>query len=402
LQVQIEALNSLGNASVISPATFNLVGKTAVPGNVQNLSIETISANSARLRWDKTRDLDVRTGGLIKIRHSSKTDGSANWSDSIDLIPAKSGTQTEAIVPLLEGEILVKFQDDGGRQSTDATSVIVDLPETLGALPIVSRREDQDSPPFQGTKTNVFYSEEFDALALNGIGLIDEIVDFDLIPAFDYLANTWPEGNYVFANTLDLGAVYSIDLSRYFVTRGFFPSDLVDSRTGEVDFWSDWDGAVNDSVNSVLYLRRTNDNPSGTPTWSEYQPFVTGTFLGRGFQFKAVLQSGDPAENILIDELGYDATFQRRTEQSNGVVASGAGTKTITFDKAFFTGTAAIGGVNAYLPSIGITAQNMATGDYFTLGTVTATNFQVTFRNSAGTAIDRNFTYTAVGFGRGV
>jgi len=402
LQVQIEALNSLGNASVISPASFNLVGKTAVPGNVQNLSIEAISANSARLRWDKTRDLDVRTGGLIKIRHSSKTDGSADWSDSIDLIPAKSGTQTEAIVPLLEGEILVKFQDDGGRQSTDATSVIVDLPEALGALAVVSRREDQDSPPFQGTKTNVFYSEEFDALVLDGTGTIDTILDFDLISAFDYLSDTWPEGNYVFTNTLDLGAVFSLDLSRYFVTRGFFPNDLIDSRTAEIDFWSDFDGAVNDSVNSVLYLRRTNDDPSGTPTWGEYQPFVTGTFLGRGFQFKAVLQSGDAAENILIDELGYDATFQRRTEQSNGVVASGAGTKTITFDKAFFTGTAAIGGVNAYLPSIGITAQNMATGDYFTLGTVTATNFQVTFRNAAGTAIDRNFTYTAVGYGRGV
>jgi len=402
LQVQIQALNSLGNASVISPATFTLIGKTAVPGNVENLSIEAISANSARLRWDKTRDLDVRTGGLIKIRHSSKTDGSADWTDSIDLIPAKSGTQTEAIVPLLEGEILVKFQDDGGRQSTDATSVIVDLPEALGALPIVSRREDQDSPPFQGTKTNVFYTEEFDALALNGIGLVDEIVDFDLIPAFDYLENTWPEGNYVFANTLDLGAVFSLDLSRYFVTRGFFPNDLVDSRTGEVDFWSDFDGAVNDSVNSVLYLRRTNDDPSGTPTWSAYQPFVTGTFLARGFQFKAVLQSGDPAENILIDELGYDATFQRRTEQSNGNIASGAAAMTITFEKAFFTGTAAIGGVNAYLPSIGITAQNMATGDFFTLGTVTGTTFQVTFRNAAGTAIDRNFTYTAVGYGRGV
>jgi predicted phage tail protein len=402
LQVQIQALNSLGNASVISPATFNLVGKTAVPGNVENLSIETISANSARLRWDKTRDLDVRTGGLIKIRHSSKTDGSADWSDSIDLIPAKSGTQTEAIVPLLEGEILVKFQDDGGRQSTDATSVIVDLPEALGALPIISRREDQDSPPFQGTKTNVFYSEEFDALVLDGTGTIDTILDFDLISAFDYLSDTWPEGNYVFTNTLDLGAVFSVDLSRYFVTRGFFPNDLVDSRTGEVDFWSDFDGAVNDSVNSVLYLRRTNDDPSGTPTWSAYQPFVTGTFLARGFQFKAVLQSGDAAENILIDELGYDATFQRRTEQSNGNIASGAAAMTVTFEKAFFTGTAAIGGVNAYLPSIGITAQNMATGDYFTLGTVTGTTFQVTFRNAAGTAIDRNFTYTAVGYGRGV
>lgn len=402
LQVQIQALNSLGNASSISPATFTLVGKTAVPGNVENLSIEAISANSARLRWDKTRDLDVRTGGLIKIRHSSKTDGSANWSDSIDLIPAKSGTQTEAIVPLLEGEILVKFQDDGGRQSTDATSVIVDLPEALGALPVVSRREDQDSPPFQGTKTNVFYSEEFDALVLDGIGTIDTILDFDLISAFDYLSDTWPEGNYVFTNTLDLGAVFSLDLSRYFVTRGFFPNDLIDSRTAEIDFWSDFDGAVNDSVNSVLYLRRTNDDPSGTPTWSAYQPFVTGTFLARGFQFKAVLQSGDPAENILIDELGYDASFQRRTEQSNGNIASGAAAKTVTFEKAFFTGTAAIGGVNAYLPSIGITAQNMATGDYFTLGTVTGSTFQVTFRNAAGTAIDRNFTYTAVGYGRGV
>jgi hypothetical protein len=354
------------------------------------------------LRWDRTVDLDVKTGGFIKIRHSSKTDGSADWSDSIDLIPAKAGGQTEAIVPLLEGEILVKFQDDGGRQSANATSIIVDLPDPVGALLVQTRREDQDSPPFQGAKTNVFYSEEFDALTLEGTSSLDSIVDFDLIPAFDYLGSTWPEGNYVFANMLDLGSVFSLDLSRFFVTRGFFPSDLVDSRTTEVDLWSDWDGAVNDSVNSVLYLRRTNDNPSGSPTWSEYQPFVTGTFLGRGFQFKAVLQSGDAAENILIDELGYEATFQRRSEQSNGNVASGAGTATVTFDKAFFVGTTALGGLNAYLPSVGITAQNMATGDYFTLGTVTGTNFQVTFRNAAGTAIDRNFTWSAVGYGKSV
>jgi hypothetical protein len=104
----------------------------------------------------------------------------------------------------------------------------------------------------------------------------------------------------------------------------------------------------------------------------------------------------------LIDELGYESLFQQRTEQSSAAVSSGAGTATVTFDKAFFTGTAAIGGVNAYLPSIGITAQNMATGDYFTLGTVTGTNFQITFRNAAGTAINRNFTWSAVGYGKSV
>jgi hypothetical protein len=143
------------------------------------------------------------------------------------------------------------------------------------------------------------------------------------------------EGTYQFKDTLDLGAVFSLDLSRYFVTRGFFPNDLIDSRTAEIDTWSDFDGAVNDSVNATLYLRRTNDDPTGTPTWSDYQPFVNGTFLGRAFEFKAVLTTSDAAENILIDELGYESAFQRRTEQSNGNVASGAGTATVTFDKAF-------------------------------------------------------------------
>jgi hypothetical protein len=201
---------------------------------------------------------------------------------------------------------------------------------------------------------------------------------------------------------LDLGASYSVDLTRFFVTRGFFPSDLIDSRNGLVDDWSDWDGGVVDSVNSKLYLRRTSDNPSGTPTWTSWQEFVNGTFLGRGFQFKAELTSNDPAENILIDELGYEATFQRRTEQSVGAVASTAGTKSITFDKAFFTGTASLGGINAYLPSVGIVAQNLATGDYFNVTNVTSTGFDVTFRNSSGTAVDRNFLWSAVGFGKGV
>jgi hypothetical protein len=400
LEVQIQALNSLGKASIISPVTFFLVGKTAVPGDVQNLSFEPINAHSARLRWDQTVDLDVKTGGLIMIRHSSKTDGTASWSDSVDLIPAKAGNQTEAIVPLLEGEILVKFEDDGGRQSTNETSVIVDLPDPLGTLPILTRREDQDSPPFQGNKTDVFYTDEFNALTLSGFSDFDMIVNFDAVSSLDTASIAWPEGSYLFANILDFGAAYSLDLNRYFVTRGFFPNTLIDSRTADVDSWSDWNGEIKDAVNAVLYLRRTNDDPSGTPTWSDYQPFVSGTFIGRAFQFKAVLQSADGAENILIDELGYDAAFQRRTEQSTGNVASGAGTATVTFSNAFFTGTAVIGGVDAYLPSIGITAQNMATGDYFTLDSVTGADFQITFLDAAGTPIDRNFTWSAVGYGK--
>ncbi|NCZ89890.1 MAG: host specificity protein J, partial [Actinobacteria bacterium] len=109
LEVRVQSINSIGTPSIPATATFDLAGKTAPPGNVQNLTIEPISANSARLRWDATVDLDVRVAGRVHIRHTSLTDGTGTWGNSVDLIPAVAGYSTEAIVPLVEGEILVKF-----------------------------------------------------------------------------------------------------------------------------------------------------------------------------------------------------------------------------------------------------------------------------------------------------
>jgi predicted phage tail protein len=400
LYIQIQAYNYVNKGSTISTAQFALLGKTAVPGNVQNLSFEAINANSGRLRWDETVDLDVKVGGKIHIRHSSLTDGTATWSNSVDLIPAKSGSSTEAIIPLVEGEVLVKFEDDGGRQSANETSVIIDLPDTLAPLVVQTRREDADAPPFQGTKTNTFYSDEYDALTLDGTDLFDSVADVDAMVVFDTIGNIVASGEYLFANYLDLGAIYSLDLRRYFVTRGYFPSDLIDSRNNTVDDWSDWDGGITDKVNAKLMVRYTNDNPSGTPTWGNWQEFVNGTFRARGFQFRADLSSAAVDQNILVDQLGYDATFQRRAENSDSAVSSGAGAKSVTFANAFWTGTAGLGGVNAYLPSVGITAQNMATGDFFEVTGVSGTGFTVTFKNSAGTAVSRNFNWSAVGYGK--
>jgi len=400
--INVYSLNGANTPST-QPAvlTFAAVGKTALPGNVQDLTFEAINANSGRLRWAATTDLDVKVGGRVHIRHTNLTDGTGTWGNSVDLVEAKSGSATEAIIPLVEGEILVKFEDDGGRQSAAEASVIIDFPDALGQLLVQSRREDADTPPFQGSKTSCFYSDEYDALTLEATGLFDAVADLDLLPVMDFIGDVATSGTYNFANTLDLGAAYSLDLKRFFVTRGYFPSDLIDSRTGLVDNWADWDGAASSAVNAKMYLRSTNDNPSGSPTWSAWQEFVNGTFKARAFQFKAELTSSDPGQNILIDELGYEATFQRRQDQSVGSIASGAGVKTVTFDKPFFTGTAALGGVNSSLPSVGITALNMATGDYFVVGSVTSSQFVVTFRNSGGTAIDRNFSWAAVGYGKG-
>ena len=401
LKVQISALNYLGKKSKTSLATFTLIGKTAVPGDVQNLSIEPISANSARLRWDQTVDLDVKVNGLVHIKHSSLTDGSATWPNSVDLIPAVGGNSTEAIVPLVEGEILVKFEDDLGNKSTNATSVLMDFPDAVGRISVQTRREDQDSPPFQGTKTDCFYDAALDALVIAGNGQLDSEADFDAIPSLDFLGDILSSAEYQFNNTLDLGARFALDIKRRFVTRAFFPNDTIDARTALVDTWNDFDGANADAVNAKLYMRRTDDDPSGTPTYTAWQEFVAGTFKGRAFQFKAELTSADIAQNILIDELGYETNFQRREEISQAT-ASGTSTKSVTFDNAFFVGTSALGNLNNFLPSIGITVQNLGDGERVNVSSITSTGFDLDVLDSGGSNVNRNFTYTAVGFGRGV
>ena len=185
------------------------------------------------------------------------------------------------------------------------------------------------------------------------------------------------------------------------MTRGIYPDDLIDDKTALINTWPSFDGDVADKVNAKLYLRKTDDDPGASPTWSDWSEFVNGTFKARAFQFKTVLTSTDTGQNILVDELGYVAELERRTESSEEAVSSGTGTKAITFANRFFTGTPGLGGVNTKLPSIGITAQDMQSGDYFTVSSVSATGFSLNFYNSSDTGISRNFNWSAVGYGKG-
>ena len=385
LQVKVQALNFTGKGSAVVSKEFTLTGKEDPPGDVQNLTFESINQNSGRLRWDQSVDLDVKVGGKIFIRHSSATDGSGTWSNSSNLIEAKAGNATEAVIPKLEGEVLVKFADSSGITSTNEASVIISLAEKNQRLIVQNQREDNLSPtPFPGTKTNTEYDSSSNVLQLTSSG-----------------GNVNSSGSYAFAAVLDLEHTYALDISRYFVTRGNFLNDLMDNWP-DVDARTDWDGVTADSVNASFELRTTTDDPSSSPTWGSWMPCANGTFNGRGFQFRANLTSSSTDQNILVDQLGYIASLDQRTEQSVGLVASGTSGsgKSLTFDKAFFTGTSSLLGANSRLPSIGIVAQNMASGDYYNVTSVSATGFTVIFKDSSNNPIDRSFYWTAVGFGR--
>ena len=360
---------------------FTAQGKTALPEDVSGLTIEPINEQFVRLRFTQATAIDVLHGGRVYVRHTNQTGGAASFQAAQDVIEAVAGNATEVIAPALAGTYLLKFQDDGGRFSTNAASVTLSLVDILDSITVKTDREDTDGTPYNGTKSNVTFDS-----SLGGLKLTDPTAN--------------ATGTYDFVDTLDLGATFSLTLKRFFQGVGFYVGDQFDNRTDNIDTWTDFDGTVANDVNAKIAVRTTTDDPSGSPTYSSFNDFANGTFKGRGFQFRITIDTSDTAQNMNLQQAGYTATMPSRTEQSS-VIASGAGAKAVTFTAPFFVGTSALGNLNSFLPSVNISPQNMATGDFFELSSISGTGFTVHFKNSSNASIDRNFTYSAVGFGKG-
>nr|BAR21603.1 phage-related protein tail component-like protein [uncultured Mediterranean phage uvMED]BAR21615.1 phage-related protein tail component-like protein [uncultured Mediterranean phage uvMED]BAR21685.1 phage-related protein tail component-like protein [uncultured Mediterranean phage uvMED]BAR21696.1 phage-related protein tail component-like protein [uncultured Mediterranean phage uvMED]BAR21717.1 phage-related protein tail component-like protein [uncultured Mediterranean phage uvMED] len=376
--IQVFSYNARGEISANSTTTtFVAQGKTALPENVSGLTIEPINEQFVRLRFTQATAIDVLHGGRVYVRHTNQTGGAATFQSAQDVIQAVAGNATEVIAPALAGTYLLKFQDDGGRFSATAASVALSVVDILDSITVKTDREDTDGTPYNGTKSNVMYDS-----SLGGLKLIDPTAN--------------ATGTYDFVDTLDLGATFSLVLKRHFQGVGFYTGDQFDNRTDNIDTWQDFDGSIANEVNAKIAVKTSTDMSS----YTDFNDFANGTFKGRGFQFRITLDTTDTAQNMNLQQAGYTATMPSRTEQSS-VIASGAGAKAVTFTAPFFVGTSGLGNLNSFLPSVNISPQNMATGDYFVLSSISGTGFTVHFKNSSNASIDRNFTYSAVGFGKG-
>ena len=380
--IQVFSYNAgLVLSSNFTETTFVAQGKTALPEDVSGLTIEPINEQFVRLRFTQATAIDVLHGGRVYVRHTNQTGGAATFQSAQDVIEAVAGNATEVIAPALAGTYLLKFQDDGGRFSANATSVALSIVDILDSITVKTDREDTDGTPYNGTKSNLTFDS-----TLGGLKLTDPTVN--------------ASGTYDFVDTLDLGGTFSLVLKRHFQGVGFYTGDQFDNRTDNIDTWTDFDGTIANDVNAKMAVRTTTDNPSSSPTYTSFNDFANGTFKGRGFQFRITIDTADTAQNMNLQQAGYTATMPSRTEQSS-VIASGAGAKAVTFTAPFFVGTSALGNLNSFLPSVNISPQNMGSKEFYELTNISGTGFTVHFKNESGGSIDRNFTYSAVGFGKG-
>jgi hypothetical protein len=295
----VKAISDLGVSSAFVTTRKEIVGLLDEPADVTNLTVVAVSG-MAWLQWDRHPDLDVRNGGYLRFKWSPVQSG-ATWDSAIDIGDVVDGNRTQVGLPLVSGTYLVKARDSSGVWSANAASVTNNgaSPFTYTGIGTIS-----EGTAFSGTKTNVGVSGG--KLSLAGSALFDDITALDSVTDLDTEGGIAASGTYNFNAGFDGTTVRKMRVTGSASLLVVNTLDQIDSRGASVDDWENWDGTAVASAGVRLYLRTTDNDPSGTAaTWSNWQRFPAVADLNcRGVQFKAELFTDDPAYNLEVGTLG--------------------------------------------------------------------------------------------------
>jgi len=379
--VRVKAVSSLGTSSTYVTATRTIVGAIEPPQDVEDFSCN-ILAQEAHLSWTQVPDLDL---AYYQIRYSTLTDGTGDWANSVSLVEKVSRPATSINVPARVGTYLIKAVDKLGNFSSNATAIISNVVSVANFNAIASQSE---HPDFLGTFTNTIKTDG--TIQLDSSELFDSAsgnFDAETTRFFDSgvtNADFYASGNYLFADVIDIGAKHTARLTATLKQTSDDPDDLFDNRSGLFDAQnSSFDGDTPANSNAHLEIATSDDNS----TYTSFQNFVIGEYTARYFKFRVVLTSSDLASTPVVEEVSVSIDMPDRIFSGNDIT-SGAGTKTVSFTNPYKS-------VNY---AVGITGEDMATGDFFIVESKTINGFNVTFKNSSGTAVSKTFDFIAKGF----
>jgi hypothetical protein len=379
--VRVKAVNTLGVSSTYVSASRTIIGAIEPPSDVEDLSCN-IVGQEAHLSWSQIPDLDL---AYYNLRFSEATDGTADWQNSVALVEKISRPATSITVPARAGTYLIKAVDKLGNFSSNATAIISNVISVTNFNAIATQSE---HPDFLGTNTNTVIADN--TIRLDSSELFDSASgDFDdeVTRFFDSgVANAdfYASGNYLFANVIDIGAKHTARITASLTQTSDNPDDLFDNRSGLFDTASsNFDGDTPANCNAHIEIATSDNNI----TYTAFQNFVIGNYTARYFKFRVVLISRDLASTPVVSEVTVTIDMEDRIFSGNDIT-SGAGTYTVTFTNPYKS-------VNY---AVGVTGEDLATGDFFVVENKTITGFDLTFKNSGGTAISRTFDYIAKGF----
>ena len=334
-----------------------ILGLSAIPSDPTGFTSK-VTDSGILLTWDTPTDLDVVSGGTTEIRYVRNDVVTPKWEIAQTIVNNISGSTTTAALPIAPGYYLIKHIDSSGNPCANAAILLNSfVGPDYNVITTIS-----EDPTFAGAKTNcsvVSSNLEKDALATSMA--------------------------YSFSNQIDLGSVEDIRLV----------PNLTAVITDGVTTVADYDpissvtrfaGPIVDA--SVRFeVRTTDDDPSASPVWSDWETFTVGNYRHRGFQFRIEADVADPNYTVSISELSLTADKADVTKR--GTSTTTGGNTTVTFPTPFYGG---IGGAD--VPYIGLALVGDTSGSAAKIVSVSSTGFVYSVSGGSGT---RAVNWVAVG-----
>ena len=388
--VRARTVSAIGVRSAWAIQSHQVVGKTAPPTDVKGLTGNLIG-NQYILTWDAVPDLDL---SHYRVRFAAEN-GVVTYQNAVDLVPKVSRPATSVTVPARNGTYFVKAIDKLGLASESPAAIslstnIADI-EALNVVQLINEHSN-----FTGTKSGTVVDIQESRIILDTHLNFDSMAgNFDdTLGLFDAGGgNVIDEGFYYFSNSVDLGAVYTSRVTATLQSVRIDYVNLFDSTLGLFDDRTGpFDGDVNafDNTDTQLQVRFTQTDPAGSPTWANWQTFQVSDIKAWGMQFRCRMTTKDAQASPSVNYLSVEIDMPDRTDGADDI-ASGPGTKVVTFNQAFKAN-----------PALGIGAQDLQTGDYYEISAKQRNSFAITFKSANGTAVDRTFDWVARGYGREV
>ena len=372
---EVKAVFGDGGASAGAVlGSLPIAGPFQPPASVTSLTIS-VAGDTATLEWPAV------TGVLVAgydIRYSPLLQD-VTWSSAAPLLSL--GSITQAQTPARSGTYLIRTRSYADVLSADTVSASTNVPG-ITSFNVVETVAEHLS--WAGTKTNL---EVDDAGALRLVSAGDVFDQVDVFaPADVFFADgIEPEGTYEYATVVDLGAVYTSQISSTVDAAGasavadvFSVADIFDQ--------ADLFGADN-SLWSVQAQVSTTDVDPALEEWGAWQPLTIGNITARAMRFRIQVYSFDPTMAVVLRSLSITVDMPDRVVGGEDITVPIDGSA-VSFSPAFRS-----------LQGVGISAEDMATGDFYEITSKSATGFTIQFKNSSGTPVERTFDYVAKGYG---
>ncbi|MDB9983437.1 hypothetical protein OAD54_01675, partial [Candidatus Pelagibacter sp.] len=301
------------------------------------------------------------SGGTTEIRYVRNDVVVPKWEIAQVVVNNISGSTTTATLPIAPGYYLIKHIDSSGNACANAAQLLNSiLGPDYNFITTIS-----EDPTFAGTKTNCT--------------VVGSTLELD--PGVMTMT-------YLFDNDIDLGSVESIRLV----------PNLTAVITDGVTVVADYDpvasvtrfaGPIVDA--SVSFeVRTTDDDPTGSPTWSDWETFTVGNYLARAFEFRLTAVVASTTYTVEITELSLTADKADVTKRGTSTSSASVDT-TVTFANSFYGG---IGGTD--VPYVGCNTVGGSSSDIINITSITKDDFTYSVYNS-GARVARAITWQAVG-----